>query len=1110
MAGILLLLTTSLATAQLTTGNISGTVTDQSGGAIPGASVTLRNVETGISRTTSTGANGRYEAPNLPLGNYEVSVTLAGFQTSVRAGIELTAGRNAVVDHVMQVGEVTQTVTVTGEVTFVETTTSTVSQLVSEQKVEELPLSGRDLTQLTYLQEGVLRVPQRTSDSDPLGGAGSKLSVSGARSTQNLYLLDGVPNGDLSGNPQGVSGSYVGAETVKEFQIVTNNYSAEYKSVAGAIVSAITKSGTNTFHGSGFWTLRNDNFDASRWEDEEFNLAKPEFKRNQFGGSLGGPILRDKTFFFGSFEGLRERRATTESVTIPSPRALQGFYLDSNDQEQRQTVDSAIVGYLNLYRQLAANMTLVQDFYTSPGDKIESAQYAGPLNRPVTSDFVAFRLDHQITSSHLLSGTYNWDDSGRERRDPLTPVSAFTTDSIRHTLSAGLTSILSPTILNEFNFGFSHFDIAHEFPSADVVDLVDHAGLKFRADRDFIGQIQQNWGNNTDIGFRVGGANYIQKMATFKDGLSATIGNHSLRAGGEVNRYFDAQTACSRGCNGIWRFNSWQDFLRNRINRVESFVPGGTAGEPALDNPPRDLTQSMLAGYFQDNWRVLPSLTLNLGLRYEYLTNPKEAEDRLATLRHFMDTGPSTAQKWQDFYKNLLPTVTYSGIVNELYSNPTGKSFSPRVGFAWAPGDQKLSIRGGVGIFYDFPTLFLFRQTIQEMAPFAFTPQVRRSELPAGVTVTMGPGVLTNYREILRTLGQPAARFMEYDQKLATMYRWSLNLQREVAGEWVMSAGYTGSRAHNLTTQYSGNIRRWDGWPNNPTGPKHFSPGASFINPRFGEMRVQPPSVGSTYHGVALGAQKRLSRGFQFQASYNLSKAIDQGAGSSQNSENLPQGLRSIYYWDQHLNRGPSLQDIRNSFVSNFSYDLPRTSFTGAAGQILNGWQVNGILSLLDGHPLMIEDAGNGVQEERMGFVDNLRPNLIAGGNNNPVVGRPEHHTDKYYDASQFVPSFCSGSRICQAGDADYVLGYYGNLGPNTLTSPGLVTFDFSFLKDFNVTENSRIQFRAEFFNLFNRANFDSPETNVLDGGVRNPQAGEVSGTLTSAREIQFGLRFIF
>ena len=400
------LLSASVALAQLTTGTISGSVSDPSGAAVPGATVTVKNVDTGISRTTTSGPAGRYEAPNLPVGHYEVSAVASGFRTSVRSGIELTVGRNAVVDHALQVGEVTQAVTVTGEATFVETTTSTVSQLVDEQKVEDLPLNSRDLTQLTYLQPGVLRVPQRVSDSDPLGGAGSKLSVGGARSTQNLYLLDGVPNGDLSGNPQGVSGSYIGAETVKEFQIVTNNYSAEYKSVAGAIVSAVTKSGTNTFHGSGFWTLRNDNFDAAKWEDNALGRSKPEFKRNQFGGSLGGPVIRDKTFFFGSFEGLRERRGTTDSVTLPSPRALQGFYLDANDQEQRRTPDPGIVPYLGLYQQLAAPLTLVKDFYTSPGDKIESAQYAGPLHRPVTSDFVAFRLDHQLTSSHLLSGTY--------------------------------------------------------------------------------------------------------------------------------------------------------------------------------------------------------------------------------------------------------------------------------------------------------------------------------------------------------------------------------------------------------------------------------------------------------------------------------------------------------------------------------------------------------------------------------------------------------------------------------------------------------------------------------------------------------------------------------
>src|SRR3989338_3623854 len=283
LPAIVLLLSASTAMAQLTTGTIAGAVTDQSGAAIPGAKVTAKNTETGIARETVTGPTGRYEFPSLPGGAYEVTATSQGFQTSVRSGITLSLGQNAVINHSLQVGEVTQSVTVTGEAPLIETTSATVSQLVDERAVETLPLNNRDLTQLAVLQPGVIKSP---AGRGTFGGLGDKITVGGSRGTQNLYLMDGVSNSDLSGNPQGASGSYIGAETVKEYQVVTNNYSAEYQSAAGAIVSAGTKSGTNTLHGSAFWTLRNDNVDASKWEDNAFGGGvKPEFKRNQFGGS---------------------------------------------------------------------------------------------------------------------------------------------------------------------------------------------------------------------------------------------------------------------------------------------------------------------------------------------------------------------------------------------------------------------------------------------------------------------------------------------------------------------------------------------------------------------------------------------------------------------------------------------------------------------------------------------------------------------------------------------------------------------------------------------------------------------------------------------------------
>ena len=292
----ILIMSSVMAIGQLTTGTITGTVTDQTGAAVPGATVTLKNTDTGITRSAQTRENGKYEALSLPTGIYEIS--LSGFQTVVHTGIGLALGQNAVVNFALQVGEVSQSVTVTGETAQVETTTATVSNLIDEKKVTDLPLNGRDLTQLSFLQPGVIKSP---AGAGAFSGLGDKLSVAGSRGNQNIYLLDGVSNSDLSGNAQSASGQLAGAETIKEFQIITNNYSAEYRSQAGAIVSAVTKSGTNNFHGSAYEFLRNDKLDAAKWEENKGGGKSP-FRRNQFGGSLGGPIVRDRLHFFVASE----------------------------------------------------------------------------------------------------------------------------------------------------------------------------------------------------------------------------------------------------------------------------------------------------------------------------------------------------------------------------------------------------------------------------------------------------------------------------------------------------------------------------------------------------------------------------------------------------------------------------------------------------------------------------------------------------------------------------------------------------------------------------------------------------------------------------------------
>ena len=1037
------------AAAQLTTGTISGVVTDQSGAAAPAAAITLKNVATGIARAAVTDTRGRYEAPNLPVGNYEVSAALAGFQTSIRTGIELNVGRHAVVDLTLPLGEVTQAVTVTGEAAFVETSTATVSSLVDEKRVEDLPLNNRDLTQLTFLQPGVLRVPQGGGRQNVLGGVGDKFSVAGARGTQNVYLLDGVNNADYTGNAQGVSSAYVGAETVKEFQIIINNYSAEYWSVPGAIVSAVTKSGTNAWHGSAFEFLRNDNLDAANFFDNAFRRPKPEFKRNQFGGSLGGPIVRDRTFFFGSYEGLRERLGTTGTARVPTVEARLG-----NLPGRTVSVNPAVRPYLELYPVPGLGNTITQDFRDG------TVQIAGTASQPTTDDFAAARIDHQFSTGKagFLSGTYNFDDGGRSPFGVLGDVVAQGLANRKHIVSVHHTSILSPMALNEFTFGYSFTNIQGDFPISDR----DFSKVVFVPSRKFVGQI--NVGELTSIGWRQGAKDITQKQVAFKDGLSLTRGAHSLRMGAEINRLRYDFRSEAQGYFGAYDFSTLETLLTGVPRRFQATLRGG-------DNPNRNLNHITFGSYLQDNYQIRPSLTLNLGFRYELATVPKEINGRVSNIIHFSD-----------------PAVT----IGKFYKNPSWKNFSPRVGFAWAPGGGKTSLRGGFGIFYEYLNLYHLNVPLVQLPPFAVRGQVDNTDAVRAGTTLRFPDAFTTQEQLL--LSTPAVNTLEYDQKPAYSYRWSATLQRELPGNWVVSAGYTGARALHLFVQSVANLNRWVGWPDNPTGPKVWPAitAANRINPSWGEMRMQSSNGNSYYQGLALGARKRLTHGFQLQMAYTLSKAIDQFSGTVSAGDNLPQTQRGIYYWDMNEARGLSAFDVRNSFVTNFSYEIPLgNTLTGLGGALLQGWQVNGILTLVDGHPLTVFDTSS-EQRRRIGSDEALRVDLIPGGNNNPVLGGPA----RYYDSSQFVPSR---------------LGSFGTVGRNTLTSPGVASFDVSVFKNLEVSEGKQFQFRAEFFNLLNRANFASPDmTPFTTAGRPDANAGRITATTTKAREIQFGLKFLF
>lgn len=1036
---LVILLAGTPAFAQLTTATITGTVVDETKGSLPNAEVTIRNVDTGLTRTVFANDAGHFEAPNLPVGRYEVSASMQGFGTAVRRDIQLTVGRNVVLELVLPISTLQQEVVVTGDASLVETTSATVSNLINSKRVEDLPLFNRDLTQLTFLQPGVVKIPS-SGNQGVFSGMGDKFSVAGARGTQNLYLLDGVSNADLSGNAQGSSGSYIGSETVQEIQIVTNNYSAEYRSAAGGIVSAITKSGTNALHGAVFEFFRNDALNAPNYFDKKFNVPEPDFDRNQYGGALGGPIQRNRLFFFASYEGLREDLGRTDTATVPSVNARQGRLANGTTVR----VAPAVVPFLSLYPVPGQGNSVVQDF----GDTV---LIAGTLNQPTRNTYALAKIDYQIGSANTISSTYNFDKGERSPFGILGELVGVGTRSRKHVFGAKWTAVLSSASVNELNFGYSDSRPQGDVPLS-TIDFVSQ-GLTFRPNRQRMGDITV--AGLSGIGYRVDVSSYQQRGYTLKEAYSLLKGTHSFRMGGEYTYYGYNVSACSRGCNGVWEFRDLSNFLRGNPRRFEVMLPGG-------DNVDRDLSQHLAGVYFQDNWRATSDLTLNLGLRYEFASVPKEADGRLGNLINLSD-----------------PAVT----VGEFFKNPTTKSFSPRVGFAWAPQEGAMSVRGGFGIFYEHPMLYNIRTALNELPPFTLVGRIDGSGIDF-------PNAF--FTQIQRAAARPNIRTMQYDLDQTTYYRWSLTAQKQFATNWLVTADYTGTRGHNLWQQSLPNIRRWEGWPEQPPEgvEKFFPPNSPFIFPNFGEMRVQYSNADLWYHGGSLGLERRLHRGLQFGAAFTYSKAIDEGSGVTSGGDELPQDQRGIYAWDLHLKKGPSAYDIRKVFSANVSYELPfGQGLSGFRGALAKGWQVNSVISLADGYALSVEEVSD-PQVERIGDDEGLRPDLISGGDDNPVTGDPE----RWFDLSQFTPS-----RI----------GFFGTVGRGTVTSPGLATVDLSIFKNFQIG-TGRLQFRVETFNLFNRTNFGTPDMVAFINGAPNPTAGRITRTRTPARQTQLGIRWSF
>ena len=1024
-----------MAAAQQTTATLSGTVTDQSGATIAGARILILQLDTGAERETTADYAGRYVAPRLPVGPYEIRVEREGFQTGVRRGLELTVGRHAVVDFVLPVGEARFEVTVFSDAPLVDTQSAELSYLVGSRTIEELPINGRNYLDLALLQPGVQ--PFRNRDSGGSAVAhGLGASVNGQDPRSNVYLLDGALQNDFTNGPAGsTAGTSLGMDTIREFRVEANSYSAEFGRNFGGQINALTKSGGNAFHGSAFWYSRNDNLDARNFFDPS---KQPEFRRNQFGGTLGGPIKQGQTFFFFGYEGLREDLGRTISSVSPDQAARRGFLPNDTGDPLEIGVDPLVQPYLDEYplpngRSLGGGLGV----------------YNFGFNEKLDQDFFQGRLDHSFSDADSVFLRWTVDDA-----DQLLPTDfpQFPREFISRNQFATLEHqrAFSASMLNTARVTFSRTPIGQNV-QANTSRALDPfvPGLPSLGEID-IGGLPR-FGPQTSGDLRL-----TQNVYGFHDDFIRTRGPHTLKLGGLLERYQD-NLFNPTFARGIQFFSNLEGFLRNQPIRYIGLTPDST-----ID---RYWRFNLLGLYVQDDWRASSRLSLNLGLRYEYAAVPGETQGRNTALISIFDAEPT---------------------VGKLYSNPTAANLAPRFGFAYdVSGTGRTAVRGGYGLFFNTNNQQNLIVTVVN-PPAASRPVIIRPTFP---------------RPSFGNAADRSIRPIEYQLNNPYIQSWNLNVQHEAAFSTLVTIGYAGSRGIHL-------LRNTDANTAIPTqlsdGRWFYAADAPLTNPNFSTIELKKSDGRSWYNALIFEVRKRFSQGLQFQTSYTYGRSIDTGQASTFFSDSRTGTTSSLPELPGfEYNKGLSDFHAKHNLVANLVYEIPSPWEAGWARAVFGGWRAGGILTVQSGNPItsMVQlnrsrsrwaatvGAGRGVD----------RPQLAPGfTHETAVTGDP----DRWFNPAAF--------ELQEAG-------FLGALGRNTFIGPNLRAFDFSLAKSIAlraISENARLQFRAEMFNSLNRANFAAPAilafAGVRDGERPLGSFGRVSSTVTSARQIQLGLRLAF
>ena len=1056
IAVMTILLSGIAVSAQTVGASIQGTVTDANGSALPNATVEVRNVATGVAHNVAVDAEGRYRVPLLPSGDYEVRGAAPGFQPLLRRGVSLAVGQDAVVDLTLTIGQIETTVIVEGEATTVNTVSAALSGLVTKQEIRDLPLNGRSFQQLALLQTGV--TPALAAGNDPVGGRTPKISINGARPEQNNFLLDGTDiNNVYNKTPGSVAGVLLGVEAILEFRVLTNAYSAEFGRSAGGVINAVTRSGQNRFNGSLFEFHRNSAFDAKNFFDQA-DKEIPAFKRNQFGGVLGGPIRKDKTHFFAAYEALIERLGITGLASVPDDNARKGLFqaADSSGNpifnpdgtpkfRNPVPIHPAIPAYLDLLFP-RVNGRLLKD---TKGVLTGAGEYLFSLSQPTNEHFAQGRIDHQITERDKVWGRYTFDGGNVDRQPFNKPAVAFTKERSRNQyLSLEYQRTFASGALNTAQFGFNR----------SVQEAVNQRTADIPANLSFVPGDPFGFINISGIVVELGGDFRLPRLDRLNNFQLAdthflTRGAHALKFGAQGQRIqFNQNTVSQRG--GVLNFANLESFLQGKAISADVALPG-------LVDPVRGYRQSLFGFFIQDDYKFRSHLTFNLGLRYEFATVPTEVNGKISNLRNVSDSGVTVGDPW--------------------HNNPSLKNFAPRIGVAWDPfGDGKTAVRAGFGIFYDeiLPKYYFFSGSLNP--PFTTRTSINNPSFPI---ITQGFDPNAPIRAQLQTVN--------FDLQTPYVMQFNLGLQRSLPGNVDVTVAYAGSRGNHLLRLGDANLA-----PESiVNGVKTYNPAAGRRNPNFAGVWQRVTDAQSFYHSAQLSAIKRYSAGLRAQVSYTFSRSIDDSSGiNSQDFGNVVQ--YGLDWYDRTIDRGLSAFHIKHNLTFNWTYDLPigRNS-KGLAGALVKGWQLNNITAIQSGTPFTVRLGFNRSGNlNTTSFSANERPNLKAGASSNPILGDP----NRYFDVNAFeLPA----------------VNTRGTLGRNTLIGPGVVNVDASLGKSFALGESRSLLFRAEVFNLPNHPNFAVPSGQIAftnAQGAVAPTAGKITSTVTTSRQVQFGLKFTF